>query len=154
MDTWRIYTDGSSTNYIGGWAFVLVFGDKIIHSQYGGERGLTNNRAELMAMIKALEFLPTKLDMISPKPVIIISDSQYVVHGYNDWSKKWMRNGWKKDGQDVKNKELWQQLIKAGDAVPTQDGRKCFEIFWQRGHADCPFNDHADYLAGKGAKEV
>lgn len=82
----RIYTDGSCTPNPGkgGWAALLTFGDarKLIKGNSGSVE-YTNNRAELMAMIVALEALKR------PCEVEIISDSQYAVKmGSGEWMPK------------------------------------------------------------------
>lgn len=146
MDIWRVYTDGSCTNQIGGWAAVIVFGEKIVRELSGTHRGSTNNRMELQGVIETCKFVRGNLEMFSPKPVVVISDSQYVVYGYNEWSKDWAKKEWKgSKGEPVKNKDLWLTLLDEAQDLPV-------EIFWQRGHNKCPFNDRADYLAKKASQ--
>ena len=51
----EIYTDGaySSSRNQGGWAFVVVQDNKIIHKEYDGLLNTTNNRMEIMGVLKA-----------------------------------------------------------------------------------------------------
>ena len=64
-----------------------------------GFRHTTNNRMELLAVITGLEAI-TKKEL----PVIVYSDSQYVVKAIEEgWLKNWMKNNFK---GGKKNKDL------------------------------------------------
>jgi len=107
-----LYTDGAcsgnqnDTN-LGGWGTVLTYGQ---HQKelFGGEANTTNNRMEMMAVIKGLESLNSK-DL----QVDVYSDSAYVIDCFTKkWYKNWQKNGWKTASKKpVENKELWEQLI-------------------------------------------
>ena len=108
----NIYTDGACSgnqndNNIGGWGCILEYAG---HQKelWGGEINTTNNRMELMALIKALCALKEKNLSIR-----IFSDSSYLVNCFKEqWYVKWQMNGWKTSQKSpVENKELWQQLI-------------------------------------------
>ncbi len=75
MDKILIYTDGSSRGNPGpgGFGALLIWAGKTkeIHEAY---RKTTNNRMELLAVIKALSALKTKT-----LPIHIYTDSKYVV---------------------------------------------------------------------------
>lgn len=83
MDKINIYTDGSSRGNPGpgGFGAILMWGDKVkeISEAY---RKTTNNRMELLAVIKAILALKTK-----ELPVHIYTDSKYVVESVE-------KNGW------------------------------------------------------------
>ena len=83
----KIYTDGAARGNPGpgGYGAILIWGDT--HKELsGGYRRTTNNRMELMAVIKALEAL--KKEGIN---ITIYSDSQYVVRAVSEgWLKKWV----------------------------------------------------------------
>jgi len=79
----------------------------------------TSNRAELRAVLAALEWFwsgHTDLDFWKPKEhakLVIATDSTYVVDGATKWVKTWEMNGWKlSTGQPVKNRDLWEELLK------------------------------------------
>jgi ribonuclease HI len=100
----------------------------------GGERHTTNQRMELTAVLRAVEYF-TALDT----PLLIVSDSQYVVNCFKDrWHVKWHATNWK-HGQ-VKNRDLWEPLIELALAHGVQ-----FE--WIKGHSGDPGNEMADRLA-------
>jgi len=133
-----IYTDGASRGNPGpgGYGAILMWGDKRKELS-AGYRLTTNNRMELLAVIKALEAL-TKKNIA----VTIFSDSQYVVNSVEKkWLDGWIRNDFK---GGKKNKDLWLQYYKLS---------KDFSIRfkWVRGHADNPFNNRCDELATMAA---
>ncbi|KXK24060.1 MAG: ribonuclease H [Chloroflexi bacterium OLB15] len=129
MSKIELYTDGACSGNPGpgGWGAILIAVDDVGTIQKelpisGCEPHTTNNRMEIMAVIRGLQQLtrPTKLT--------IFSDSQYVINT--------MTKGWKKKA----NQELWAQLEAA--AQPHQ-------ITWKyvRGHAGHEYNERCDKLA-------
>ncbi len=105
---------------------------------HGGEPDTTNNRMELTAAIEALNALK------AGSPVILYTDSKYVMDGINDWMPNWKERGWKTAAKKpVKNKDLWQAL----DAAV---GRHEIDWRWVKGHAGNPGNEKADELANQG----
>ena len=105
---------------------------------FGGEPHTTNNRMELVAVIRALGALTRESD------VAIYTDSQYVKNGIEAWIHAWKRNGWKtSDKKPVKNEDLWREL----DELAT---RHRISWHWVRGHDDNPGNERADELANQG----
>ena len=131
-----IFTDGACSGNPGpgGWAAILRAGG---HEKElsGGDRATTNNRMELMAVIKALEALK------QPSAVIVHTDSRYVMDGATKWMKNWKKNGWKTaDKKPVKNEELWRALEDA--AAPHAVSWR-----WVEGHSGHTENERADALA-------
>jgi ribonuclease HI len=139
----RIYTDGACKGNPGpgGWGALLQT-RRAEKELYGGERFTTNNRMELMAVIRALEALKR------PSQVELFTDSEYVRNGIAAWLAGWKRRGWKTaDGKPVKNIDLWQRL----DEVAA---RHRVKWHWVRGHAGHPENERADALANRGVRSV
>ena len=134
-----IYTDGACKGNPGpgGWGALLEY-DGHRKELFGGEPHTTNNRMELVAVIRALEALKRESD------VAIYTDSQYVKNGIEAWIHAWKRNGWKtSDKKPVKNEDLWREL----DELAT---RHRISWHWVRGHDDNPGNERADELANQG----
>ena len=134
-----IYTDGACKGNPGkgGWGAWLKYGE---HERKlcGGEANTTNNRMEIMAVIKALEALK------GASQVKLYTDSQYVKNGITQWMKNWKKNGWKTAARKpVKNSDLWKELDLA-----TQNHQ--IEWLWVRGHSGNPGNEMADQLSNKG----
>lgn len=68
--------------------------------------GHTNNRAEMTAVINAIE-QANKLDPSFTKQLIVFSDSTLIVNTISDWMWKWKERGWKKtDGNLASNLDL------------------------------------------------
>lgn len=124
-----LYTDGACSGNPGpgGYAAILVAYDaeglpakeKVVS---GGAKMTTNNQMEISAVIEGLRALT------QPSPVMIVSDSQYVI---NTMTKHWKRN---------KNQELWEQL---------DDLCRVHKVKWTyvRGHAGHEYNERCDKLA-------
>ena len=134
-----IYTDGACSGNPGpgGWGAILRSGgqEKEI---WGGEPSTTNNRMEMMAVIKALSLLKR------PVRVRVFTDSQYVQKGISEWIKGWKARGWMTAGKTpVKNADLWKAL---DNVVQSHQ----IEWLWVKGHAGHPENDRADELARRG----
>ncbi|TBU58267.1 ribonuclease H-like domain-containing protein [Dichomitus squalens] len=105
----------------------------------------TNNRAELIAIIRVLETTPTN------RPLLIKTDSEYSIKCMTRWLWSWKAKGWKKiDGKPIKNLPLVKYLDVLLDerrTVSKQDVK--FE--WIKAHAGLSGNEDADALAVAGA---
>ncbi len=137
----ELYTDGACSGNPGpgGWAFILRHpASQKELEQSGGEPVTTNNRMELLAVIRGLEALK------KPSKVTLYTDSQYVGKGVSDWMPKWKRNGWQRregnQNKEVKNVELWMEL----DELIAKH-QVTFEHV--RGHSGHPENERCDELA-------
>lgn len=133
-----IYTDGACRNNPGpgGWGVHMNNG-KATRDLFGGELNTTNNRMELMAVIRALEFFDT------PRLLTIYSDSTYVVKGMTEYMSAWVARGWRSGDSLIKNVDLWQRLREAAS-------RHEVNWRWVKGHAGDPGNTRADALANQG----
>ena len=132
-----IYTDGACSGNPGkgGWAAIIIAGnnEKIIS---GSELMTTNNRMELIAVIKALQPLQSQ-------KINIFTDSKYVKDGIESWIKNWKKNGWITAAkQPVKNKDLWMEL----DDLVTD---KNIDWQWVKGHSTNKYNNLVDEEARK-----
>ena len=141
----NIYTDGSCYGNPGpgGWAAIIIL-ENNRKEIFGGEKLTTNNRMELTATIKALEYCDDQENkQLSLKQINIYTDSKYVKDGITVWIENWERNNWKTaDKKNVKNVDLWKTLkalVKLNQ----------IEWHWVQGHSDDPMNDLADSLAKK-----
>lgn len=81
----------------------------------------TNQRAEITAIIMALEWALEKYETLRSRPelrVTIYSDSQYAVRCMDDWIYKWCRNGWTNArGSEVVNRDLIERASHLDDLV-------------------------------------
>ena len=139
----KIYTDGACIGNPGpgGWAAIILIEDKK-KEIFGGEKLTTNNRMELTAAIKALEYCENQEEkQLSLKQIKIYTDSTYVKEGITLWINNWEKNNWKTaDKKNVKNVDLWKKLKEMG---------KSKQIDWLliKGHAENPMNELPDKLA-------
>lgn len=143
MPNVTMYTDGACTGNPGPGGYGAIIEDEGggVREVLGGEKRTTNNRMELMAVIRGLESLEPAIS------VRIISDSQYVVKGMTQWIHGWKRKGWKTaSGGAVKNRDLWVRL---SELV----GQRQVEWEWVRGHAGHPGNERADALARQAIED-
>ena len=142
-DVVKIYTDGACKGNpdVGGWGVLLkVNGTE--KELFGGERLTTNNRMELLAVIRALEALTRRCN------VQLHTDSKYVQQGITEWIHGWKKNGWRTSARKpVKNDDLWKEL----DAVSQQHD---IEWLWVKGHAGHNGNEKADQLANRGVESM
>ena len=132
----EIYTDGACSGNPGpgGWGAVLRFGDAEKELS-GSENPTTNNRMEMMAVIKSLEALTR------PCTVDLYTDSKYVKDGIEQWMPNWKMRGWRTaDKKPVKNADLWMEIDR-------QINRHEVRLHWVKGHNGHPENERADSLA-------
>ena len=135
----KVFTDGACKGNPGqgGWGALIIENDTE-REIYGGESNTTNNRMELMAVIKALELLKEQ------KYITVFTDSTYVQKGISEWIINWKRNGWKSSNKkSVKNKDLWVELDNLNDQMSVK-------WQWIKGHAGHSGNERADHLANLG----
>jgi len=133
-----IYTDGSSRGNPGpgGYGAILMAGTHRKELS-GGYRLTTNNRMELMAVIKGLEALKK-----TGTRVVVYSDSQYVVNAVEKgWLNKWVATNF---AGGKKNKDLWLKFYHLMR-------RHSLRFVWVKGHANNPYNNRCDELATQAA---
>ena len=140
-----LFTDGACSGNPGpgGWAFILRHpqSGKELESA-GGEPQTTNNRMELMAVIRGLEALHRH------SYVELFTDSEYVRNGISQWLPLWKARGWRTMSKGaVKNEDLWRRLDEAAS-------RHQVDWRWVKGHAGHEHNERADGLARRGLEEI
>lgn len=144
----QLFTDGACSGNPGpgGWAYILrhpATGKELEGS--GGQDDTTNNQMELQAVISGLEALKSR------SSVEIVTDSQYVAKGAQEWMPGWKRNGWRrKEGNQwkpVKNQEYWEKL----DGLLARHEIRFTVV---RGHQGHPENERCDVLAVAAAQEI
>ena len=131
-----IYTDGACTGNPGpgGYGVVMLHGEHRKELS-GGFRLTTNNRMEMLACIVGLRSLT------EPSAVTLYSDSQYVINSMTKgWARRWKKNNWKRGDEDVRNPDLWRQMLDLCDKHKVR-------FNWVRGHAGNKENERCDQLA-------
>lgn len=135
-----IYTDGASRGNPGPGGFGTILMYKQHKKELSqGFRMTTNNRMELLAVIRGLEALKGQ-----GHRVIVYSDSKYVVDAVkNGWIWNWQKKGFK----GKKNMDLWQQFI------PLYNKHQV-DFKWVKGHDGNYFNERCDQLAVEAAQSA
>ena len=131
----EIYTDGAcSGNQLsenkGGYGAIIFKPGEQPFTLNGGYKNTTNNRMELKAAIEALK----RVNQYSP--VIVYSDSQYVVKGITEWIPNWI-----KKGKIEKNGDLWMELYRIVSTFTD------IQFMHVKGHNGNIYNEEADRLA-------
>jgi ribonuclease HI len=143
LPTVILYTDGACSGNPGpgGWGALLLWNGKE-KELTGGAKNTTNNRMEMMAVIKGLKALKR------PCKVKIHSDSALIVNTFKKgWIDDWQKRGWKKSNKKpVENQDLWEEMLKAMSS---------HKIEWikVKGHADNMLNNRVDKLAVAASKK-
>lgn len=111
----EVYTDGATSNNgfdnsTGGWGFCVIKDNELVYKSNGHVEPATNNICEMTAVIKAYDYIKQN----NIVDVTIYSDSAYIINCHKQgWYKKWRQNGWINSKKEpVKNKELWEEIIK------------------------------------------
>jgi len=132
----RVFTDGSlSATGTGGWAGIIVYSQDVIVEKAGSEYGSSSNRAELLAVVRTL-------DSVEPAgPVVVHTDSRYVIRGAEVWLANWERNGYFTAlNRPVKNRDLWE-------SVAAIMKRRDVYFRWVSSSGDSGFHRRCDLLA-------
>ena len=142
-DVVQIFTDGACKGNpgIGGWGALIQYNGQT-RELFGGVKLTTNNRMELLAVIRALEALTR------PCKIHLHTDSTYVQKGISEWIHLWKKRNWRTSNKkEVKNNDLWKKL----DQLAQQHQ---IDWLWVRGHSGHDGNEQADKLANQGAESI
>lgn len=131
----HIYTDGAARGNPGpgGYGIIMEWVGKPYRKEFSeGFKHTTNNRMELLAVIKGLKKLKNP-----GTHVIVFTDSKYVADAVN---KGWVFNWEKKNFINRKNVDLWKAFLQ-------EYRRHNVKFQWIKGHNDHPQNERCDALA-------
>ncbi|MCR3754628.1 MAG: ribonuclease HI [Candidatus Westeberhardia cardiocondylae] len=137
----KIFTDGSCIGNPGPGGFATIIKYQNITKIFkAGYQMTTNNRMELIAIIKALE------NVTHAHNILIYTDSTYIKLGTTKWIKNWKKNGWKNSKhKTIKNLDLWQKIN-----LLIQNNKITWN--WIKSHNGNTNNEHCDKLAKIAAK--
>ncbi len=151
----EIFTDGSCivNKRVGGWAFIIAR-EKIENCvvDYGSEINTTNNRMEMTAILKALEYIERnqRIDKtLNGQYITIYTDSRYAGDGIKKIIKGdvWWRSS------KVPNPDLWEALKTVICKVKGEIFVEWVEAHTTKKDNKSKFNSYVDFLANKQAKE-
>ncbi len=135
----EIYTDGSCLGNPGpgGWGVLISYNGQEVELS-GGEKDTTNNRMEMTAIIKALEWIRKdsgiSQDELPKHKVSLHSDSNLIIQTLNQ--------GWKKKA----NTDLWAEIDKLRAWLN-------IDWCWVKAHANSEKNNRVDTLAFNAASK-
>lgn len=132
-----IYTDGACSGNPGpgGYGVVMLYNENRKELS-GGYKKTTNNRMEILAVIRGLEALK------QPCCVTLYSDSKYVIDAIQKgWVQKWKKNNWfRNKSEKALNVDLWIILLELLEEHNVS-------FVWVKGHANNVENERCDFLA-------
>lgn len=134
----QIYTDGSCLGNPGpgGWGFIIIIGEKETKLS-GSAKDTTNNRMEMTAMIKALDWLNKNLDQAT------IQNAKISLHSDSNLIIQTMKQGWKRKA----NTDLWADIDRLRAWLN-------IEWIWVKAHHTNKYNNLVDELAFKAAQKA
>jgi ribonuclease HI len=146
------YTDGSvypNPNGNGGWAFTVNSRKGESATRYGSRKGTTNNEMEMLAIVRALQFVTASAR--ATRPFAILTDSSYCLDGLTKWYKAWEENDWRtSNGKPVANLTLLQTALRL---IDHHRQFRTIELVKVKGHSGIPGNEHVDWLASYARKK-
>lgn len=148
---YSVYTDGACSRNPGpgGYAFVILAGDKEHLRLSGSRQNTTNNFMELLAIVRAMKHLQSIENNSKENSCVVYSDSAYCLNPINQgWVNNWVRNGWKTNkGDPVKNAALWQELLQILSSIHMQ-----IKFVKVKGHSGNKYNELVDKAAKNAIK--
>ena len=147
-----VYTDGACQPNpgVGGWAFLILNEDKkIIYKSSGFAEATTNNRMELLSVIKSFEWLGNIINATLERcDITVYSDSKYFVDGMSKWLRNWVSNLWMTSSKKpVKNDDMWKSLCYYNNKWHIS----CIHV---KGHDGNTYNEMVDKLAVSAVGKV
>lgn len=151
--SYTIFIDGGCYPNPGpsGTGMVVFRGEELIEAWFGGYfPDGTNNTAELLGMLQALDFADELTeDSRLTKPVGVYCDSRYTIDAVTKWSYQWKRFDWrKKNGDPIRNMATIRCAHEAYDQL-----KSCVQIHHVKGHSGVDGNEFADQLATRAREE-
>ena len=143
----QLYIDGSyraKTNK-GAYAVLAVTEDSKTTIASELVIDTTNNIMEMSALIAAMKAIELN-SLDTYYDIEIFCDSQYVIFGLTKWYPDWERRGFvTAGGKQVKNLELWKQLV-------AQSKRVKAKLTWVKGHAETQLHNEVDIIVNTMTK--
>jgi ribonuclease HI len=174
MKELKIYCDGGMYNQkrepnkpiFGSYGAIIVRDNKVIYKfndfyEEDENNLITNNRMELFGFIKAYTEFLKRYKSKDKYHITVISDSQYLIKGINEWLPGWKKRRWKNSsGNIIENLYMWKII----DKLLVYNPNIKLEFVWQKGHKgksvslkenpDIYFNEMVDSMATESINEA
>ena len=156
-----IYCDGSARNNkknttkipYGSFSSIVYLNDKLLFEVTEGFNGVTNNQMEVLGFIFPIVILKKNYNEIFHLcDIEVVSDSQYLIKGINEWLHGWIKKNWHTTSGAVKNKELWVMIVSILNEVKQKNND--YICTWVRGHNDHPLNESCDSNCTEKVKKL
>ncbi|MHB1178786.1 MAG: ribonuclease HI [Daejeonella sp.] len=135
----ELYTDGASSGNPGPGGYGVILRSGLHYKElFEGFRKTTNNRMELLAVIKGLESIKKP-----GQEVMIFTDSKYIIDSVE---KKWVFGWVKTDFKGKKNRDLWLRFLNVYK-------QHTVRFTWVKGHNGHAENERCDELAVMACKQ-
>ncbi|MCX7977647.1 MAG: ribonuclease HI [Bdellovibrionaceae bacterium] len=146
FETAVVYSDGACRGNPGpgGWgAIVILPGSFTVRELGGGSDATTNNRMEIRGAMEGLRYA---FENCAPDvPVVVFTDSVYVIRGITQWIFGWRRREWKNsEGDEVANRDLWEEFW---ILLNHYGGGRRVKWNFVRGHQGIAGNERCDEIA-------
>lgn len=152
MSKIQLYIDGGCKGNpgIGGYGIVNIIDGKFFNAiGHTSDKITTNNEQELLGAYNALimieEYVRNK--ETEDDQFEILSDSNYVIRGINEWAPNWMRNG---SIHNRPNSELWINIFNLLERLRNLGCKISFSHV--RGHRGIKGNEYADKVLNLSIK--
>lgn len=154
-NTLKIYTDGACSRNgtllsMGG---IGIFCEEFFVSEKFPYNNPTNQRAELLAILTAIEMLIEENLLEKYENICIFSDSMYSINCCTKWIHKWINNDWKVKNKQIKNREFIEPIYKYLQKYQNIE-LKHIKAHTNKTDEDSIGNRKADNLAVSGIKNI
>lgn len=153
MTSTAVFTDGAcigkeSNRFAGYGVFWGLDDARNVSASLTPGTPQTNQRAELRAVVHALEQISEAAAADSNRSFVIYTDSKWSIDAITKWRANWQRNGWLTAAKEpVKHQDLIRHAGNLYDALHPHR----VTIEWVKGHSSSEGNRAADLLATRAA---
>ncbi|OFZ31510.1 MAG: ribonuclease HI [Bdellovibrionales bacterium RIFCSPHIGHO2_01_FULL_40_29] len=145
-----IYGDGACSGNPGpgGFGAIVIFPNETVQELAEYHPQTTNNRMEILAIMKSLRLVLNSSDFSSVSQIQIFTDSVYLIRAITQWLFGWKKRGWKTAAnEEVANQDLWIEFDKLLYQLKLKNADAKLEWNFVKGHSGDPGNERCDELA-------
>jgi len=156
----KIYCDGSARNnkkiekrLFGSFSSIVYLNNERFFETTEGFENITNNQMELSGFVFPIFILKKQFKEIYDNSNIeVISDSQYLTKGVNEWLNGWIKKNWHTTSGKVKNLEIWKLITFILNDMKQKNNDYTFT--WVKGHNGHDLNEACDNNCNEKVKKL